>query len=256
MISASFNSQSTVSAVGFPTTPWTVVLEASAKNDASAQEALARLIVVYYEAIVGYFRVKSGPAMAEDLAHDFQARLLKNPFLTGYHPQPSIRFRNYLATVLRRFWLDHIKIAQADKRGGGQVHESLDQLWDDPEADVPTDPSVADLVLDQQAALAFHGRAIDRLKAQYATHIQQHRLATLRPLLVFETDAETTGQLARSLGLSPGAFRQAIFRLRGDYYNAFRLEVTQTVRREDIDDEMRHLVVLLPKAISEPATAT
>ena len=226
------------------------------RNDASAQEALARLMVVYYQAIVGYFRVKSGPAMAEDLAHDFQVRLLKNPFLTGYKPQPSIRFRNYLATVLRRFWLDEIKFSQAGKRGGGQVHESLDRLWEDPEADVPTDSPVADLVLDQQAALAFHGRATARLEAQYTTPIQRQRLATLRPLLVFDADAETKGQLARSLGLSPVAFRLAIFRLRDDYYNAFRLEVAQTVRREDIDDEMRHLLVLLPKAVSEPATAT
>ena len=147
-------------------------------------------------------------------------------------------------------------MAQADKRGGGQVHESLDRLWNDPEADVQADLPVADLVLDQQAALAFHDRAIGRLEAQSATPIQRQRLVTLCPLLVFDADAETKGQLARSLGLSPVAFRQAIFRLRDDYYNAFRLEVAPTVRREDIDDEMRHLVVLLPKVVPEPASAT
>lgn len=244
--------QSTVSGIGFPATPWTVVLEAAAENDVGAQEALGKLIIIYYEAIAGYFRIKSGPDMAADLAHDFHARLLKSPRLSGYKPHPSIRFRNYLAAALRRFWMDQVSTAQTARRGGGEVHESLDLLIDDPEAAPQAELTDTDAVLDQQTALVFHDRAIGRLKAEYTTPVKKQRFAVLRPLLVFDLDAGAKTRLAQSLGLSPAAFRQALFRLRGDYYNAFRVEVAQTVRREDIDDEMRHLVVLLPNALSMP----
>lgn len=251
MIAARSNPPSTAANLAFPVTPLTEVLAACAPNDAGAPAALGRLAGIYYPAIVGYFRVKAGPERAQDFAHDFVARLLRNQYLTGFQIQPPIRFRNYLSAMLRRFWVDHVRWSQAVKRGGGQVHQALDSVWGDQEADFPAEPPEADSLLDQQAALAFHTRAMARLVAQNPTPRQQERLAALRHLLVFEADPIARAQLAARLGLTMTAFRQAVFRLRDDYYVAFRLEVAQTVRREDIDDEMRHLVVLLPAAGAE-----
>ena len=45
---------------------------------------------------------------------------------------------------------------------------------------------------------------------------------------------------------------QAVFRLRNDYYERFRAEVAQTVRqcKEELDEETRYLMVLVPAALA------
>ena len=43
-----------------------------------------------------------------------------------------------------------------------------------------------------------------------------------------------------------------MFRLRSDYYERFRAEVAQTVRscKEELDEETRYLMALLPAALA------
>jgi len=44
-----------------------------------------------------------------------------------------------------------------------------------------------------------------------------------------------------------------VFRLRNDYYERFRAEVTQTVgrRTEELDQELRYLMALVPSALAD-----
>jgi DNA-directed RNA polymerase specialized sigma24 family protein len=53
-------------------------------------------------------------------------------------------------------------------------------------------------------------------------------------------------ETARKLGMSEGALKVAVHRLRQRYRALLRTEIAETVdRREDIEDELRHLVAVL-----------
>lgn len=56
----------------------------------------------------------------------------------------------------------------------------------------------------------------------------------------------TCGAAAQRLGLSEGATRVALHRLRQRYGRIFREEIAHTVARpEEIEDEIRHLLAAL-----------
>ena len=56
----------------------------------------------------------------------------------------------------------------------------------------------------------------------------------------------TSAQAALELGMSDGAVRTAVHRLRQRYGEILRAEVAQTLSRpEDLEDELRHLLSVL-----------
>jgi hypothetical protein len=68
----------------------------------------------------------------------------------------------------------------------------------------------------------------------------------LRGRLAGEDDGATLRQAADGLGMSEGALRVALHRLRHRVYEAVRAEVADTVARaEDVDAELRELLAAL-----------
>jgi RNA polymerase sigma-70 factor (ECF subfamily) len=56
----------------------------------------------------------------------------------------------------------------------------------------------------------------------------------------------TCAQAALELGMSEGAVRTAVHRLRQQYAQILRAEVAQTLsREEDLEEELRHLLSVL-----------
>jgi RNA polymerase sigma factor (sigma-70 family) len=103
-------------------TRWSQVLE-GAKT--SGQEARNRLVVRYHQAIQRYVRAKlaSDPAAADALVSDFALRLLQmDPFLRRADPKRG-RFRHYLAVVLKRMVIDHLRGLGKGPQGLDGAHE-------------------------------------------------------------------------------------------------------------------------------------
>jgi hypothetical protein len=242
----------TNSGIAYPTTHWETVVAAAGDDAAQAEAGLARLCEVYHPVIVRYFTLvnKEGPATGEDLAHEFIARWLAQRRLGAFRRIPNVPFRHYLARALARFWADRVAANRAGKRGRGQVPESLERLREDFGLDPADVPLAMEAVLDRVAALALHRRALARLSDQYRTAKQRERLEVLDPFLLFDSPTPSRLDAAGRLGLSANALLQALFRLRNDYYDAFRAEVAETVSREEIDAEMRYLIQLLPSALA------
>ena len=92
---------------------------------------------------------------------------------------------------------------------------------------------------------------IDDLAAESAlrlvTAVAIHRIPVVEALKGSLTGSEPPrSETAKRLGLSEGALKVAVHRLRKDFRRVLRAEITETVADpSEIDDELRHLVTAL-----------
>jgi RNA polymerase sigma-70 factor (ECF subfamily) len=71
---------------------------------------------------------------------------------------------------------------------------------------------------------------------------------TLKPWLSGESTTLSQDDAAIALGMSEGAVKVAIHRLRQRFRELVKAEIAQTVPAEsDVDDELRHLVTVLAR---------
>jgi RNA polymerase sigma factor (sigma-70 family) len=225
----------------FEPTRWTVVLAAAREGGTPAgRAALAELCENYWYPLYAFVR-RSGHARhdAEDLTQAFFARLLEKNTISGVGPEKG-RFRSFLLAAIKHFLANEWDRSQAQKRGGGKVILSLDGAAG--ESRHPLEPATGlapDLIFERQWALALLDRVLDRL-AEEAAEKPGHFAA----LKGFLTDAGpgATSEAARALGLSEGAVRVAVHRLRQRYRQLLRAEIAQTVADPaEVDAEIRRL---------------
>ncbi|MFO1484542.1 MAG: ECF-type sigma factor [Verrucomicrobiaceae bacterium] len=229
----------------FHTTRWSLVLAAQQGSDATqAQKAMSALCRDYWYPLYAFVRRRGhSPHDAQDLTQAFFTSLLETN-ATAADPKRG-RFRSYLLGALKHFLANDFHRANAQKRGGGQQFVEWDEL--DPEARYalePTNETDADLLYDRRWALDLLDRAMKRLRAEFAAKNDEATFDVLKNTLSgTETPRE---ELAKKLGLSEGALKVAIHRLRQRYRDVLRSEIAETVDSPtDVDDEMRHLVTVL-----------
>ena len=135
---------------------------------------------------------------------------------------------------------------RAKKRGGSVTFLELDSL--EPEARYQLEPACADDLdagFDRQWAQESVARAIDQLRGITASGKGEY-FEVLKGSLTGEEPARC--DTAQRLGMTEGAVKVAVHRLRQRFREILRREVAETVADpSDIDDEMRHLVATLRK---------
>jgi RNA polymerase sigma-70 factor (ECF subfamily) len=91
-------------------------------------------------------------------------------------------------------------------------------------------------------------RAMTRLRAEQEALGKAAEFDRLRSLLLGEKNDEGQAALAESLGLTPGALRVSLHRLRQRFRELVCSEVAHTVAHPSaIDEEIRHLAAVLGK---------
>jgi hypothetical protein len=85
------------------------------------------------------------------------------------------------------------------------------------------------MFFDREWALALVGRAVAALEAEFVTDARQQQFQTLKPWLLGEVDSFSHTEAARVLGLSDGALKVAIHRLRKRFREVVKHEIAQTV---------------------------
>ncbi|MBN9688804.1 MAG: sigma-70 family RNA polymerase sigma factor [Verrucomicrobia bacterium] len=232
----------------FATTHWSLVLNAGRDDDSSlAQEALETLCRSYWPAIHAYIRrTGHGPEAARDLTQEFFARLLRKGWIGVADPHKG-RFRTFLLTVLQRFLADEHDRAKAQKRGGGEVLLSLDEL--EAEEERPFELSsgrTPEQEFDRRWALATLDNTLTHLRAEAERAGQGELFAALQGFLGGGEPSGTLVEIGARLGLGESAVRMRLSRWRSRYRELLRQEVAQTVPRvADLDEEMRHLLAVL-----------
>ena len=231
----------------FATTRWSIVLAAGRANADDAESALATLCRSYWYPVYAFIRRRGAPAAdAEDLTQEFFATLLEKDYVRLADPERG-RFRTFLLTAVSRFLTKQHERNRAGKRGGGRMVLSLDLAeGEDRYRLEPVEQWTPERLFERRWALTLLERVIVRLRERYA---EQGKGALFEQLKDFLTQPEADGllaDLAKSLGMTEGALKVAIHRLRRRYRDLLKEEVGETVSAPDeLADELDCLLAAL-----------
>jgi len=231
----------------FVTTRWSVVLSAGRKSSPNSDRALAELCQTYWYPLYAYIRRQGRTKEdAEDLVQAFFARFLEKNYLEGLAAERG-KFRAFLLAALKHFLANEWDRAQAQKRGGGVEHLSLN--WQDADNRFhldPPDPTNPERLFDREWALALLDRVIARLHDECAADGKTRLFEQAKGFLTVGRDAIPYAEAAQSLGLEEGALRVAVHRLRKRYRELLRDEISQTLTDPaQVDEELRSLLAAL-----------
>lgn len=228
---------------GLDSTCWSVVLAAAGTDSRLRAEAMESLCGRFWFPLYGYVRTHVADAStAQDLTQEFFAQLLEKNGLTTVDPQRG-RFRWYLLAALKHFLSNDRKRQRAQKRGGERTIFSLDfKDAEDCYSREISDPMTPDKWFDRQWAKAVTDSAFERLRASLECRGKLHHFEALTPLLAGSTPAYSYEKAAKELGISAGAVRIAVSRMRQLYRDFVRETIAETVADPgEIDEEIRQL---------------
>jgi len=233
-------------ATAFATTHWSVVLAAQGESG-PAKEALERLCRIYWWPLYGFIRRQGySPEEAQDLTQGFFALLLeRNDFKTAR--QEKGRLRSYLLTALKNFLAKAHRRATALKRGAGRPLVPLDELLARERIELESANTLgADRLFERRWALTLLEQVLERLGKEFRAAGNSPLFDELKQILAGESSRPSYGEVARKLGMTESAVRQAAYRLRERFRLLIRKEIAHTVTTEDEgEDEIRHFIVLL-----------
>ena len=227
----------------FATTHWTVVLAAGQRHTPQSDGALEELCRTYWFPLYAYVRRRGHTKEdAEDFVQEFFARFLEKNYLAGLSAERG-RFRAFLLAALKHFLANEWDKAQAQKRGGGAAHLSLDWQTADTKFQVAaTNEPSPDKAFDREWALALLAKVIERLQQECAADGKAKLFEQLKIFLTAGKGALSHTDAAKKLGMDETAVRVAVHRLRKRYRQLLRDEISQTLADESqVDEEMRAL---------------
>jgi RNA polymerase sigma factor (sigma-70 family) len=228
----------------FATTRWSVVLAAgSDPSSLTAREALTTLCETYWYPLYAFLRGRGHSAAdAEDLTQAFFARVLEKQVFQHADPARG-RFRSFLLASLQHFAANAYDREMAGKRGGGAPILSLELERAEGRFQLePSSDETPERTFDRRWALMLLDRVMSRLSAEAAQNNRSAQFETFKTYLTGDEPQVSYAAAANRLGISEGAVKVAVHRLRKSFRDLVRQEIAQTVSSpEDIQDELRHL---------------
>jgi len=232
----------------FATTQWSVVLAARDGSDTEARAALESLCNAYWYPLYAYARGHGhDPESARDLTQAFFAELLEKDLLQAID-QSKGRFRSFLLASLKNFLSHERDKAQALKRGGGTQTVSMDA--DDAEGRFKNEPVEAltpDQIFERRWGLTVMERAMGRLETETNSSAERpDQFERLKPYLTGSEPHIPYKDVSTEMGISEGAVKTAVHRMRQSYGRILRQEIADTISNPgELDDELRHLLTVI-----------
>jgi RNA polymerase sigma-70 factor (ECF subfamily) len=217
----------------FATTHWSLVAAAQQPDKASqtlARKALEELCRAYWYPLYAFVRYRGYSVDdAQDLTQSFFARMiLKGGFASAVPAQG--RFRSYLLGAMKHFLANEWHRDRAQKRGGGLKIIELDAL--DPQARHALEPAQSsdpEVGFDREWALESIARAMDKLRSEAKASGKEKLFEVLEGSL---TGTESPrSETASRLGMTEGAVKVAVHRLRQRYRELLRFQRNTESRR-------------------------
>lgn len=231
----------------FATTRWTMVREAVRGGDETALAALGGLFSIYWQPLYRYARRKGKSREdAEDLVQGFLAHLMKSRALQGLD-QAKGRFRSFLLAAFQNWMINDWKHASREKRGGGSTLVSFD--WESAETGLKleiADERSPDRLFDREWALALLRKALEELELSCRVEGSFTQFELLKPCLTADSGRIAYADLAGVLGMTEGAARVAVHRLRKRYRRILTDQISRTLfSPESVEEEMQSLFAAL-----------
>jgi len=228
----------------FCETHWSLVHVAARAGEPGAEEAIHALCASYVYPIYAYLRRHGHhPHAAEDLTQGFFSDLLRRDWLGGVGSEKG-RFRTFLLACLRNYLLKDVVRNAGPTRNPGEPILSFDAAQAESSYNLePQDVRDPAVLFERRIALTLISAALDKLKNEYAAEGKAHLFDTLSSRLIGEAEWGTGAQDAANLGMTHGAMRAALARMRQRCRELLRAEVARTVEDPTIvDDEIRFLM--------------
>jgi RNA polymerase sigma factor (sigma-70 family) len=230
----------------FVTTHWSVVLSAARRDSPEASQALEALCRAYWYPLYAFVRRQGhDPPEAEDLTQEFFARLLDKNYLKDVTVEGG-KFRSYLLTLLKHFLANEWNRERAQKRGGGRTLFSIDDKAAETRyACEAADNTTPETLFERSWAMTLLDQVMDRLRDEYAASGKSELFAALQDHLSGAERLVPYAELGAALGMSEGAVKVAVHRLRHRYGELLRAEIAQTVSGpEEVEEEIRNLITV------------
>jgi RNA polymerase sigma-70 factor (ECF subfamily) len=233
----------------FHTTSWTLVNAAAANPTIDSREALATLCQAYWHPIYAFIRRRGCDSdQAQDLCQEFFALLLEKNYLIAADRGRG-RFRSFVLTAVKHFLANEWDRSRAQKRGGNSKIVSMDAIeaekWYAPTV---TEHETPESLFERRWALSVLEYVTVAMRAEFTAAGKTEEFDRLFVFLNREPDSGGYQQVAEQMGLSAGALRMAVHRMRKKYRQILREEIAATVSTpEQTDDELRFLLTTLSK---------
>lgn len=223
------------------------MIAAGQSQDAAARDALETLCSAYWYPVYAYVRRRvAQTADAQELTQAFFAHLLQRNALAAADPQRGL-FRSFLLTACKNFLASDREKQRAQKRGGGRQALSLDfEQGEERYRLEPADHATPERAFERQWALTLLDRVLMLLRDDFIRQGREANFEILKPWLTASEETASYGELGERLGISEGAARVQVHRLRRRYRELLRAEIAQTVASEaEVDEEVHRLFTAL-----------
>jgi len=229
----------------FPETRWSLISSARATDDGTRQRAISELCRLYWYPVYGFARSRGcSPHQAEDMTQELFLKFLRQESFGGADRDKG-RLRTYLLTSMSRVLANEARRVSAAKRGPEQFA-------------VPIERDGAEMRLERESAwiaVATPAQQFDRrwaeailrevevrLAREHETAGKGELFAALKQYIPGDGGAKSYAETAMALGMSEGAVKVAVHRLRKRFKMVLRDEIEQTVADPSmVDEELRDL---------------
>jgi RNA polymerase sigma factor (sigma-70 family) len=248
MASTEHHSDSTPAVAGsFALTHWSVVLAAGSSDSTHAHDALETLCRTYWHPIYAFVRRQGhSPHDAQDLTQEFFARFLEKNYLGGVDRAKG-RFRSFLLTCLKHFLANEWDKAGAQKRGAHPILIPINVQSAETSCGLePAEGMTAEKIFERRWALTLLEQVLAGLRAEYARDGKAQAFEQLKSTLSGERRSVPYAEIGARMGMSEGAVKVAVHRLRQRFRALLREEIAHTVSGpEQVEDEIRALFAAL-----------
>jgi len=230
----------------FLTTQWTLVGEAAHPGKAEAKAAMGTIFQTYWKPLYRYVRrTGKSPEDAEDLVQGFFEGLVSGNGLRLADAGRG-RFRAFLLAALKNYMVSEWRREHRQKRGGFAPALSLD--WQDAETGLRLEVGhrqSPDRLFDREWAASMLDKVLQDMEQE------EPDFARWKPFLSLSRQRVAYSAIAEEFGLSEGAARVAVHRLRKRYRQRVREEIADSlVDQSMVEDEMQILFSALTENFS------
>ena len=233
----------------FPSTHWTFVRAVQGGSADESAQAMEQLCKRYWYPIYAFLR-RSGhnPQDAEDQTQAFFERLISDEVMQSAR-QGEGKLRSFLLGVLKRHLSRTHTHDSAQKRGGGVVHVSFDEMEaEERYACEPQETRDPEWHFNHAWAKELMDGVLKKLREVLAASGRDKMFDTLLPYLMWDTEPPSHKDIAQQLGITEAGASVLIFRLRRSFRDLLHKEVATTVlNRHEIPGELEWLQSVLVK---------
>lgn len=199
-----------------------------------ARDSLERICRTYWQPVFVTVRLRGVAEQdAEDVTQAFFEHAIERMSFAKADRMRG-KFRTFLLGMLHRFLFSWHRDASALKRGGGVTPELLD------EESIPAAEPHDEITFDREWALTVMQTASGRLRDEWQQ--KGGSWEVLRRFLPGGDGGLSMSEAAERCGMSEGAFKVELHRLRRRMKELLRAEVAKTVSApHEIDEELAHL---------------